>query len=92
MGTPFDDLTTVTRLDGSDDGALARYAGHIDDSWVLRPMPQGGVTTAIAGEGGTPVPAALPASAIRSRWRTGSGQVQTCAASVCTSTAISCAN
>lgn len=48
MGTPFDDLTTVTRLDGSDDGAIARYAGHIDGSWVLRPMPQGGVTTAIA--------------------------------------------
>jgi acyl-CoA thioesterase len=47
MGTPFGDLTAVTRLQGAPDGT-ARYAAHIDGSWVLRPMPQGGVTTAIA--------------------------------------------
>jgi acyl-CoA thioesterase len=42
VGNPFLDGTTVDRRD---DG---RYAGHIDDLWVLRPLPQGGLVTAIA--------------------------------------------
>ncbi len=46
MPTPFDRLTTVKRsVPGESTGI---YHAEIDESWVLRPMPQGGVTTAIA--------------------------------------------
>lgn len=43
MGVPFDELTAVTRTD-----TAGRWRASIDESWVLRPLPQGGVTTAIA--------------------------------------------
>lgn len=54
MPTPFDELIDVTRVDDpespSGDSGLATsvWTGTIDESWVLRPMPQGGVTTAMA--------------------------------------------
>jgi len=40
--TPFD---RVTRPVAAGSG---RYTGHVDESWNLRPMPQGGVVTALA--------------------------------------------
>jgi acyl-CoA thioesterase len=42
--TPFDVATTATPA-GPPDG---RYRGTIDGSWSLRPLPQGGVVTALA--------------------------------------------
>lgn len=42
VGNPFLEGTAVER---AGDG---RWTGHIDDVWVLRPMPQGGLVTAIA--------------------------------------------
>ena len=42
MTTPFAELTTVeSQGNGS-------YGAHIDDAWNLRPLPQGGVVTALA--------------------------------------------
>jgi acyl-CoA thioesterase len=40
--TPFERLTTLDRV------ADGRYRGSIDDRWNLRPLPQGGVVTAVA--------------------------------------------
>ncbi len=58
MVTPFGRLTDVTRVEhpepaGSEQGRtdqerIAEYRSTIDGDWVLRPMPQGGVTTAVA--------------------------------------------
>ena len=42
MGNPFLDTTTVTP------SGPARFAATIDDAWNLRPLPQGGIVTAIA--------------------------------------------
>lgn len=42
MGTGFGVETAVERV------GEGRYGGHIDPVWVLRPLPQGGVVTAIA--------------------------------------------
>ena len=42
MGNPFLDGTAVTRL------SPGRYAAVIDPAWNLRPLPQGGIVTAIA--------------------------------------------
>ena len=41
MANPFLDGTRV-------DGHEGRYRATIDEDWVLRPLPQGGVVTAIA--------------------------------------------
>lgn len=42
MGSPFEEATTVRR---TDDG---RYLADLDERWNLRPLPQGGIITAIA--------------------------------------------
>src|SRR5688500_11754760 len=42
MGNPFTETTSVAAVG---DG---RYEGHIDEAWNLRPLPQGGVVTAMA--------------------------------------------
>jgi acyl-CoA thioesterase len=42
VGNPFADDTKVTRL------APNRYVANIRDAWNLRPLPQGGVVTALA--------------------------------------------
>src|SRR3954465_6476358 len=42
MGNPFTDETAVSRL------APNRYAATVHDVWNLRPLPQGGIVTAIA--------------------------------------------
>jgi acyl-CoA thioesterase len=42
MGDPFREATTVRALG---DG---RYAAELDDGWNLRPLPQGGILTALA--------------------------------------------
>ncbi len=42
MGSPFSEATAV-RAEGS-----GRFAAHIDEAWNLRPLPQGGIVTAIA--------------------------------------------
>jgi acyl-CoA thioesterase len=44
VGNPFQDVTTVSPS-GDVPGC---YLGEIDESWCLRPMPQGGVVTAAA--------------------------------------------
>src|SRR4051795_7454177 len=42
MGNPFaDDTTVVPAGDG-------RYTARIDEAWNLRPLPQGGIVTALA--------------------------------------------
>jgi len=52
--TPFEKLIDVTRVTNGAasrpgrDQATGEWSGSIDESWVLRPMPQGGVTTALA--------------------------------------------
>jgi len=42
VSSPFAEATTVTAV------APGRYAADLDDSWNLRPLPQGGVVTAVA--------------------------------------------
>jgi len=42
VGNPFADATTVRALGGG------RYRGELDDTWNLRPLPQGGVLSAAA--------------------------------------------
>jgi acyl-CoA thioesterase len=42
VGTPFDEATTVV---AAGDG---RYTATLDEAWNLRPLPQGGIVTAIA--------------------------------------------
>ena len=42
MGNPFLDGTQVRRVDAG------RWTGHVDEVWNLRPLPQGGLVTAIA--------------------------------------------
>jgi acyl-CoA thioesterase len=42
VGNPFLDGTVVRRVEAG------RWAGHIDEVWNLRPLPQGGLVTAIA--------------------------------------------
>lgn len=42
MGNPFTDATTVERV------APGRYRAQLDDAWNLRPLPQGGIVTALA--------------------------------------------
>jgi acyl-CoA thioesterase len=42
VGNPFLETTTVTRVD---DGS---YRGVVDEAWNLRPLPQGGIVTAMA--------------------------------------------
>lgn len=42
VGNPFSDGSAV-RATGE-----GRYEGHIDEAWNLRPLPQGGIVTAIA--------------------------------------------
>ena len=42
VGNPFVEATTVRAV------APGRYEGEIDEAWNLRPMPQGGVVTALA--------------------------------------------
>ena len=44
MSTPFAEATRATR----ERGPAGRYVGAIDESWCLRPLPQGGVVTALA--------------------------------------------
>lgn len=49
VGTLFALDTAVTREPGSPAGATAaRYRAVLSDSWNLRPMPQGGIVSAIA--------------------------------------------
>lgn len=42
VANPFLDVTTLERV------GEGRYRGFITDEWVLRPMPQGGIVTAMA--------------------------------------------
>lgn len=51
MPTPFDELIDVSREGppaSEQDRVTSVWSANIDGSWVLKPMPQGGVTTAIA--------------------------------------------
>jgi acyl-CoA thioesterase len=43
VGNPFLDATSITA-----DSRDGRYTANIDDSWSLRPLPQGGLVAAIA--------------------------------------------
>jgi len=42
MGSPFSEETAVRRV------ADGRYEATIDEAWNLRPLPQGGIVTAVA--------------------------------------------
>jgi acyl-CoA thioesterase len=42
MGNPFFEATTVRRVEPG------RYAAELDERWNLRPLPQGGIVTALA--------------------------------------------
>jgi len=44
VASPFADVTRARPVAG----APGRYTGEIDESWGLRPLPQGGVVTALA--------------------------------------------
>jgi acyl-CoA thioesterase len=44
MGNPFSDATTVS----PSEARPGRYHGAIDESWTLRPLPQGGIVAAVA--------------------------------------------
>jgi acyl-CoA thioesterase len=47
VGSPFANETAVRAVGPASDGRRS-YAGEIADEWCLRPLPQGGVVTALA--------------------------------------------